>query len=144
LTVEVAIPLDKERKNMEMSVADLSDNGLLQRFAADGFGQLNANQMTALCDYLENRAVETGLAAPMFVSEAIQAVERLFREHDGYGGVRRDFVDHLDGLVRDYLPTIQRGDPLQAARRARQFRDEVFAKASGYNSRAGMRSELAL
>lgn len=117
-----------------MSNSNISDEELLQKFVNGGFGQ-TSNQLDQLRDYLDNRAAETGLAAPMYLCEAISKVAELFRKHDVYGGLRVGFLNQLDNLVRNSVPEIQRGDPLQSARRARELRDEVVARVRNYDPR---------
>jgi len=106
---------------------------LFQRFAETGFQQLLAAQLTELADYLESRAVDTGLAAPLFLSQAINTVLTLFLEHDESGGVRVGFVRMLDDLVHTRLPEIEGSAPPMAARLARELRDEIRLNVADYN-----------
>jgi hypothetical protein len=71
-----------------------------------------------LADYLEQSASATGLAAPLYLAQAIRAVEGLFREHVEYGGTQIDFVRWLDHLVLHDVPEIQHSDPIRAAKLA--------------------------
>ena len=117
-----------------MSNTDFSDEDLLQKFVTGGFSKVS-NELDRLGDYLDNRAVETGLAAPIYLCEALRIVANLFKEHDRNGGLRVGFVKQLDSLVHSHVPEVQRGDPLQSVRRARQFRDEVIARVRDYDFR---------
>ena len=86
-----------------------------------------------LADYLDRFASTTGQSAPLFIAEAIRAVDRLSHEHDESGGIRMGFANLLDDLVLNRLPTIQRNDQHWAAKLARDFRDEVLALLRTYD-----------
>jgi hypothetical protein len=117
-----------------MTNLSISDDELLRKFAKDGFN-LPANELDRLRHYLDDRAVDSGLAAPMHVREMIQTVQELFRNHDPYGGIRIGFIRQLNELIQKYIPDIQLGDPLQSAKRARELRDKVISRVRDYDPR---------
>lgn len=84
--------------------------------------------------YLEQSAVSTGTAAPLFLSQAVRAVDSFMREHDEYGGVRASFIQYIDRLVLDCLMKVRSETSVPAARIARDFRDEVCALLGQYDS----------
>jgi hypothetical protein len=77
----------------------LSGDEILRRFLVGGFEELGGAQSQELADYLEQRATASGLAAPMFLAQAIREVDRLLREHDEYGGTQVNFLRWVDRLV---------------------------------------------
>ena len=110
-------------------------NELFSRFVRGGFGQLTNTEPVELADFLERHAATTGQSAPLFIAQAIRAVDQLFHDHDERGGIRTGFVDLLDELVRNRLPTIRRSDQYWAAKLASDFRNEVLALVQTYDSR---------
>jgi hypothetical protein len=117
-------------------MSEITNNQLLARLLRVGIRELPPNHLGELADTLEDQAENTALAAPLFVSEAIRTIESLFKDHDGKKfGVRSDFLEVLDTLIRRYVPEIQEGDPLQATNRARRLRDEIEAQAADYDPR---------
>lgn len=111
----------------------ISDNDLLQALLADGAVRLSGEEFDRLAEYLEARAVETGLAAPLFTSQTVRAIVGLLREHESAGGVRIGFLRGLDQILQTHLPLIQGGDPLEATSRARTLRDEVRKAIDSYD-----------
>ena len=107
---------------------------LLERLVRNGLAALPTERLGELAEYLEGRAVETGLGAPIFVSQAIRAVEHLVDQDDNLGGVRTKFLAQLDGLFRSRVPIIQSGDPLKATAEARALRDEVASRVAKYDA----------
>lgn len=116
-----------------IGASDFSDNELLQRLVTVGLARLPPDRLTELAAYLEARAVDTGLAAPVFVAQAIRAIGSCTSEHNERGGVRIAFLAKIDSILRSHLQEIQKGDPLQATARARQLRDEVVEWTSSYD-----------
>lgn len=114
---------------------DISDNQHLQTLVGEGVVRLSGDQLQELSTQLEARAVETGLAAPLFVSQTVRAIAGLLVEHDSAGGVRMGFLRQLDDVIRTHVPEIQQGDPLLATARARQLRDEVQRSIRHYDPR---------
>jgi len=109
-----------------------SGEGLLELFADGGFEALVNEQPRQLAQWLENRAVETGESASLYLALAVRAVYALFREHDQRGGVRVDFVRWLDHLVKESLPDIETADAAEAARLAQRFHREITERVQGY------------
>lgn len=114
---------------------DPSDHHQLNALLTEGVAMLPDVALRELADVLETRAVETGLAAPLFVSQAIRSVIGLMADHDSAGGVRLGFLHQLDSVLRPMLRDIQRGDPLSATRRARELRDSVRTSILQYDPR---------
>jgi hypothetical protein len=110
---------------------------LFLRFERGGFQSVIGSQLTELAAYLEEHAAATGLAVPLFILEAVQAVQTLVREHDEYGGIRNGFLRKLDELVRSALPELRKlsDDPIQAARTARTFKNDVLMMVARYDVR---------
>jgi hypothetical protein len=113
-----------------------SGDDLLRRFASGGFEQLINDEPELLSQYLEERASTKGLAASLFLAEAIRRFYTLSLAHDEAGGIQVDFVRALDRLVRHSLAEIESADPSRAAKLAKSFRDEVFVRVGGYDPRA--------
>jgi len=109
------------------------EDELLRRFVVGGFERLTGDELLALSERLEETTSATGEAAPLVLSEAIKAVYALFREHDEHGGVSLDFIRYLDKLAVLQLPKICASEPPEAARLARDFRDELYALVSEYD-----------
>jgi hypothetical protein len=109
-----------------------SGEGLLKRFADGGFEALVNEEPRQLAEWLENRAVETGESASLYLALAVGAVYALFREHDEHGGVRVDFVQWLDHLVKESLPNIETANAAEAARLAQRFHREITERVQGY------------
>ena len=105
--------------------AQLSDYEQLNAIFRDGLTTVSDTTLREAADLLEQRSVDTALAAPLFVSDALRSVLSLMIEHDSAGGVRVGFLQQLDVLMRPVLRDIQQGDPLSATRRARDLRDSV-------------------
>ena len=114
--------------------SDFSDNDLLGKLLSEGVAKLTGDELTHIADLLEGRAVDTGLAAPLFVSQSVRAVLAFMMEHDEAGGVRIEFLRDLDVLYRTLLPAIQHDNPLDATRIAQQLRDEIKRSISHYKS----------
>ena len=114
---------------------DISDNQHLQTLVDEGVVKLTDVQLRELSGQLEARAVETGLAAPLFVSQTVRAITALLVDHDSAGGVRMGFLRQLDEVIRSHVKEIQHGDPLRATARARQLRDEVQRSIGQYDPR---------
>ncbi len=112
---------------------ELSDLPPLNAIFIDGLERVADTTLREAAEQLEDRAVDTGLAAPLFVADALRSVLSLLNEHDSAGGVRVGFLQKLDGLVRPGLRDIQKGDPLSATRRARDLRDSVRGAVRQYN-----------
>jgi hypothetical protein len=85
----------------------------------------------------QERAAATGLAMPLFILEAVEAVQTLLRDHDEYGGIRIGFLRRLDELVRSALPELRKvsDDPIQAARIALTFKNDVLSMVARYDVR---------
>ncbi|MFL6351503.1 MAG: hypothetical protein ACJ74Z_06600 [Bryobacteraceae bacterium] len=66
-------------------VRNTNCESLFRQFEARGFDALIESQFTELADYLEEQAAASGFAAPLFIAEAIQAVQNLHKEHDESG-----------------------------------------------------------
>lgn len=105
-----------------------------QRFDVGGFESLTGTEPAEVAAYLEHSAVSTGTAAPLFLSQAVRAVDSFMREHDEYGGVRASFIQYIDRLVHDCLMKVRSETSVAAAKIARDFRDEVCALLSQYDS----------
>ena len=118
-----------------------SDIELLQRLLDVGFAKLPGARIPELVRDLENRAVDSGLAAPVFVAEALGFVEALFGEHDRGGGVSPDFLAQLDRIVRESIPRIQKGDPVEATGRSKLLRDELGELVASYDWRKDYEQE---
>lgn len=110
---------------------------LLRRFELGGFDEVLGSELPELADYLEQRALQTGLVAPQFIAEAIRAVANLFKEHDESGGIRAGFFRKISEFVRAELPKVRdlSHDPLQAAQVARNCRDQILSEVTGYDVR---------
>lgn len=93
------------------------------------------DRLAELAAYLEAHAVDTGLAAPVFVAQAIRTIDSCTREHNARGGVRTAFLAKLDSILRSHLQEIQGGNPLQATARALQLRDEIMEWTASYDPR---------
>ena len=106
---------------------------LLAALIAGGFTALVDDQSSDLAEYLDRLGSETGYATPVFIAEALRAVDAFRQEHDGAGGIRAGFLKRLDVLAQEGLPPIQSGDPAREAPRAKRFRDEVIQRVSDYN-----------
>jgi len=112
----------------------MREEEIFDRFQTIGFEALTDEQPPILARFLEDKACASGLAAPLFLSQAIAAVDALFREHNEYGGIQIGFVRWLDHFVRDSMADINRADPNRAAILARKFRDEMIARVAGYSN----------
>ncbi|MGO9096757.1 MAG: hypothetical protein ACLQGV_16245 [Bryobacteraceae bacterium] len=99
-----------------------------------GFETLTGGEPAEVAVYLEHLAVSTGTAAPLFLSQAVRAVDSFMREHDECGGVRASFIQYIDKLVRDCLMKVHSETGAVAAEIARDFRDEVCALLGQYDS----------
>lgn len=104
---------------------DIGNQKLLRAFLERGFTGLLNDEPKKLSAYLEERAVETGHPAFIFVAEALAETYLFFLEHDEAGGVRVGFVHQLDRLVFEKLRALEGPDQQEAAYRAREFRDEL-------------------
>lgn len=100
-----------------------------------GLQALPPDQLSELADRLEDRSVESGLAAPSFVAQALRIIDALFEASDEAGGIREGFVRMLDVRIRERVAEIQRGDPLTAAAKARSLREEMRSMVAGYDVR---------
>jgi hypothetical protein len=105
-----------------------------RRFESGGFESLTGAEPAEVAACLEQSAVSTGNAAPLFLSQAVRAVDSFMREHDQYGGVRVSFIQYIDRLVHDCLMKVRAGTSVTAAQIARDFRDEVGALLGQYDS----------
>lgn len=114
---------------------DLSDNHQLNLIFRDGIAAVPSKMLQEAADVLEERAVETGLAAPLFVADAIRSILSLMTEHEEYGGIRIGFLLRLDSVLRPLLQEVQRGDPVSATRRAQELRDCVRQAVREYDPR---------
>ena len=114
-----------------------SGSDLLKRFEAQGFSGLIGEQTRELAAYMEQQSVFTGTAAPLLISQALAEANALFLEHDEAGGIQVDFVKQLDRMVIRDLKRIQAANhPGEAAQIAKDFRDEIRRKVSGYSTTA--------
>jgi hypothetical protein len=113
--------------------AELSDYHQLNAIFREGLATVPDTTVREAADLLEERSVETGLAAPLFVAEALRSVLSLLAEHESAGGVRVGFLQQLDLVLRPLLREIQQGDPLSATRRARELRDSVRQAVRRYD-----------
>jgi hypothetical protein len=110
---------------------------LLLSFEESGFDGVVGAQLPTLAAYLEQRAVETGLAAFLFIAEAIHAVKSLFDEHNEAGGIRTGFLSQMNDLAMSALPRLSGPieDPARTAQSAQNFRDIVVFEVTGYDVR---------
>jgi hypothetical protein len=104
-----------------------------RRFRERGFEGLVGSQPAEVVQYLESLATETGAAAPLFLSQAVRAVDDFMHAHDEAGGVRLDFLKYIDSLLFNYFDRIQSAKPEFAAAIARNFHDEVKALLTEYD-----------
>ena len=114
-------------------MSSITDNALLERLVTDGISALPPDRLPDLITSLESRAVETGLAAPIFLAQALRPIDGLFEEDSESGGVRIGFLTGLDKRIRASVEEIQTGDPLQSAEKARALRDEIVSMVSSYD-----------
>ncbi len=108
---------------------------LFSSLVNSGFEHVTGAQLLEIADYLDRRAANTGVAATLFVSEAIRGLHGFFMEHDEYGGIRNGFISELSDLMRDRLRVIQESDAHWAAKLAQAFRDEIRQKIASYDPR---------
>jgi hypothetical protein len=122
---------------MSTTEENAGGRGLLQRLERGGFQAIIGSEFVELADDLEERASETGLAAPLFIAAAVNAVWELFREHNEAGGVRVGFLRKIDGILHATMPKSgeYRNDPARTAQAARGFRDEILREIAEYDSR---------
>jgi hypothetical protein len=112
----------------------VEDSAAFRRFEAGGFESLTGDEPAEVAAYLEHSAVSTGTAAPVFLAQAVRAVDSFMREHDEYGGVRLSFIQYIDRLVHDCLMKVRSETSVAAAQLAVDFRDEVSALLGQYDS----------
>jgi hypothetical protein len=98
-----------------------------------GFEAFTGNQLAAFGDHLESQATISGFAAPLFLAQAIRAVDYLFREQDECGGIRIGFIRELDRIALVRLSTVNEEDWRSFDQQTRQFRDDVLASVSRYD-----------
>jgi len=113
----------------------ITDNALLERLVASGISALPPDRLPELIQSLETRAVETGLAAPSFLAQALRPIDRLFDQDSESGGIRTGFIAQLDDRIKATVEEIQIGDPLQSAAKARALKDEIVSMVSSYDVR---------
>ena len=109
------------------------EDDILSRFETGGFDALRGKGLAELAEFLENNAADTGWAAPLFVAQALWAIGGLFHEQDEYGGVRIGFIEYVDRVVRTQLKSIKTMPGPEAAKSARQLRDEVLTLVGAYD-----------
>jgi hypothetical protein len=111
-----------------------SGRELFDRFRSGGFAALVNDEPRVLVEYLEYLAGETGEATSLFMAEAVKKVDRLFRDHDEYGGIRMGFIRRLDQLIHVHFSSENQSIPTRAEL-ARRGRDEIIREVRSYNPR---------
>ncbi len=98
-----------------------SNFDLLERLIYVGLGDLPGDKLPELASNLEDRADETGLAAPQLAAESIWEISSFFDEYNERGGIQPEFLAELDQILQPSLKSIQTGDPLSATKTARSM-----------------------
>ena len=111
----------------------VSDIGLVRNLVTGGLANLPPDRLGIVISLLEKRAVETGLAAPLWVAEALQPIDSLFDSYSESGGIREGFLQLLDERIRQRLGEIEDSDTSHGAALAKTLRDEITSMVRSYD-----------